>query len=158
MESLFYLTTPLNHIALDIMGLFDIKHIYMVFVTYFFRGNLLLPHRLLFPMSSKGSFICTFPHTTYSLLCTSCGPLVGMENNPNCKCIRHAGGSKPLQLSALSPELRPPPRQVKTSLMVDCVMQLDSCCVRVKGMLTGLSFVGVLRPGDKRDPPVYIYI
>ena len=25
------------------------------------RGNLLLPHRLLFPISSKGSFICTIP-------------------------------------------------------------------------------------------------
>ena len=36
-----------------------------------------------------------------------------MENIPNCKCIRcagsirHAGGSKPLQLSDLPPELRP---------------------------------------------------
>ena len=32
------------------------------------RGNLLLPHRLLFPISSKGSFICIIPdkmtHTT----------------------------------------------------------------------------------------------
>ena len=25
------------------------------------RGNLLLPHGLLFPISSKGSFICTIP-------------------------------------------------------------------------------------------------
>ena len=25
------------------------------------RGNLLLPHRLLFPISSKGSFICIIP-------------------------------------------------------------------------------------------------
>ena len=27
------------------------------------RGNLLPPHRLLFPISSKGSFICTIPQT-----------------------------------------------------------------------------------------------
>ena len=26
------------------------------------KGNPLLPHRLLFPISSKGSFICTIPH------------------------------------------------------------------------------------------------
>ena len=27
------------------------------------RGNLLPPHRLLFPISSKGSFICSIPQT-----------------------------------------------------------------------------------------------
>ena len=27
------------------------------------KGNPLPPHRLLFPISSKGSFICTIPHT-----------------------------------------------------------------------------------------------
>ena len=27
------------------------------------KGNPLLPHRLLFPINSKGSFICTIPHT-----------------------------------------------------------------------------------------------
>ena len=27
------------------------------------RGNLLLPHGLLFPISSKSSFICTIPQT-----------------------------------------------------------------------------------------------
>ena len=27
------------------------------------RGNLLSPHGLLFPISSKGSYICTIPHT-----------------------------------------------------------------------------------------------
>ena len=26
------------------------------------RGNPLLPHGLLFPINSKGSFICTIPH------------------------------------------------------------------------------------------------
>ena len=35
----------------------------MVIAIYFFRGNQLSPHRLLFPKSSKGSFICTFPQT-----------------------------------------------------------------------------------------------
>ena len=43
-----------------------------------------------------------------------CGPLVGTENSSNCKysdagSIRHVGGSKPLQKSALPPELRPAP-------------------------------------------------
>ena len=41
--------------------LLDIKH--MVIVTYFSRGNPLSPHSLLFPISSKGSFIYTFPWT-----------------------------------------------------------------------------------------------
>ena len=27
------------------------------------RGNLLPPHRLLFPINSKGSFVCTIPQT-----------------------------------------------------------------------------------------------
>ena len=27
------------------------------------KGNPLAPHRLLFPINSKGSFICTIPHT-----------------------------------------------------------------------------------------------
>ena len=27
------------------------------------KGNLLLPHRLLFPINNKGSFICTIPQT-----------------------------------------------------------------------------------------------
>ena len=35
----------------------------MVIVTYFFRGNLLLPYRLLFPISNMGSFISTFQQT-----------------------------------------------------------------------------------------------
>ena len=29
------------------------------------RGNLLAPHGLLFPISSKGSFICIIPQTGY---------------------------------------------------------------------------------------------
>ena len=35
----------------------------MVIVTDIFKGNRLSPHRLLFPISSKGSFICTFSQT-----------------------------------------------------------------------------------------------
>ena len=31
------------------------------------RGNLLLPHTLLFPISSKGSFICIIPQTGYHI-------------------------------------------------------------------------------------------
>ena len=31
------------------------------------RENPLLPHRLLFPISSKGSFICTIPQTGYHI-------------------------------------------------------------------------------------------
>ena len=37
----------------------DVRH--LVSVTYFFRGNPLSPHRLLFLISSKGYFISTFP-------------------------------------------------------------------------------------------------
>ena len=45
--------TPLEHIEFHIFWLLDVKH--MVIVTYFFRANLLSPHRLFFPISSKGS-------------------------------------------------------------------------------------------------------
>ena len=37
----------------------------MVIVTYFFRGYPLYPHRLLFLIGSKGSFICTFTQTAH---------------------------------------------------------------------------------------------
>ena len=48
--------------------LLDVKHIYGI-VTYFFRGNPLLPHRLLLIISSKGSFIYTYKicNTIFSL-------------------------------------------------------------------------------------------
>ena len=45
------------------------------------RGNPLPPHRLLFPISSKGSFICTSlrqDNTYHSLCYTSHGALAGM--------------------------------------------------------------------------------
>ena len=69
--------------------LLDVKH--MVILTYLFQGNLMLPQRLLIPISKKGSFYMHLPHqqdsTYHSFRWTSCGRLVGMENNPNCKCI-----------------------------------------------------------------------
>ena len=47
------------------------------------RGNPLPPHRLLFPISSKGSFICITQDTTDHDLCyTSRGALAGARNNP----------------------------------------------------------------------------
>ena len=46
------------------------------------RGNPLPPHRLLFPISSKGSFICIIPQTGYHGLCyTSRGALTGTRNS-----------------------------------------------------------------------------
>ena len=82
----------------------------MVIVTYLFRGNPLSPNRLLFSISSKGSFICTFRQTgPHILWWTSSGPLVGAENSPNWKYTCHEDSirwSQPLQVSALPPELR----------------------------------------------------
>ena len=47
------------------------------------RGNLLLPHGLLFPISSKGSFICTIPHRiAHTTACyTNRGALAGPRNS-----------------------------------------------------------------------------
>ena len=44
------------------------------------RGNLLLPHGLLFPISSKGSFKCTQDSTYHSLWYTRRGALAGTRN------------------------------------------------------------------------------
>ena len=47
------------------------------------RGNPLLPNRLLFPINSKGSFICTIhkqDNTYHSLCYTSHGAMAGMRN------------------------------------------------------------------------------
>ena len=52
---------PLENIDFNYHWLLDVKH--MVTVTYFFRGKPLSPHMILFPISSKGSCICTFPET-----------------------------------------------------------------------------------------------
>ena len=49
-----------THWFLSYHRLLDVIH--MVTLTHFFlEGNPLPPHRLLFSISSKGSFICTFP-------------------------------------------------------------------------------------------------
>ena len=61
-ESLFYLITPLEHIDSHIIGYWT-SSIWLVIMTYFFRGNLWLPHRLLVSISSKGSLICTTDRT-----------------------------------------------------------------------------------------------
>ena len=51
--------------------------------SYSERGNPLPPlHGLLFPISSKISFICTIPESTYHSLCyTSRAALAGTTNN-----------------------------------------------------------------------------
>ena len=63
-ESLFHLTIPLEHIDFSYHRLLDIKHI--IIVTYFLRENPLSSHSLLFLISSKGSFICTFHQTGHT--------------------------------------------------------------------------------------------
>ena len=46
------------------------------------KGNLLLPHWLFFPISSKDSFISHRQDNTYHSLCyTSCGALTGTRNS-----------------------------------------------------------------------------
>ena len=50
------------------------------------RGNPVPPHGLVFPFSSKGSFICTIPDSiaTYHSFCyTSHGALAGTRNSSN---------------------------------------------------------------------------
>ena len=49
------------------------------------KGNPLPPHGLIFPISSKGSFICRIQNNTYRGLCyTSRGALVGTRNSSMC--------------------------------------------------------------------------
>ena len=48
-----------THWFLSYHRLLDVIH--MVTLTHFLEGNPLPPHKLLFSISSKGSFICTFP-------------------------------------------------------------------------------------------------
>ena len=64
--------------------LLDVKH--MAIVTYFFRRIPLSPHRLFFPINSKGSFICTFPQTERHIPYTAFDRPVAMQaqtNDPN---------------------------------------------------------------------------
>ena len=58
-KEMFYLTT---HSTLY-LRLYGVRHMVKDHSNSE-RGNPLLPHRLLFPISSKGSFICIIPHTT----------------------------------------------------------------------------------------------
>ena len=60
-ESLFYLTMLLEHIDFHIIGYWTSS---TWSLWHFFRGNSLLPHRLLFPIGSKGCFICGIPQTS----------------------------------------------------------------------------------------------
>ena len=48
----------------------------MVIVTYFFSGNPLSPHRLLFLISSKGSFIYALSHRQDNAYPSFDGPVV----------------------------------------------------------------------------------
>ena len=48
-----------THWFLSYHRLLDVIH--MVTLTHLLEGNPLPPHKLLFSISSKGSFICTFP-------------------------------------------------------------------------------------------------
>ena len=58
-KEMFYLMTDSTHFMLRLYGIRHmVKH-----HSGSERGNPLLPHGLLFPVSSKGSFICTIPQT-----------------------------------------------------------------------------------------------
>ena len=58
-EEMFYLTTHSTHFIYGYMA----SDIMVKYHSDSERGNPLPPHRLLFPISSKGSFICTIPQT-----------------------------------------------------------------------------------------------
>ena len=59
-KEIFYLTTLSTYF---ILWLYGIQHMVKDHSNSL-RGNLLLPHRILFLISSKGSFICRITHTT----------------------------------------------------------------------------------------------
>ena len=72
--------------------LLEIKH--MVIVTYFFRGNLPSPHRLLFVIRSKGFCICSFPQTGEHIPQPVMDHLFGTENSPKAQeKLGHDSGS-----------------------------------------------------------------
>ena len=56
---MFYLTTHSTHF---IYGLYGVRHMVKDHSDSE-KGNPLPPHGLLFPINSKGSFICTIPQT-----------------------------------------------------------------------------------------------
>ena len=57
-KDMFYLTTHLTHFIYGYMASDMVKD-----HSDSEKGNLLPPHRLLFPINRKGSFICTIPQT-----------------------------------------------------------------------------------------------
>ena len=58
-KEIFYLTTHSTHFILRLYGIGHMVKDH----SDSERGNLLPQHGLLFPISSKGSFICTIPQT-----------------------------------------------------------------------------------------------
>ena len=58
-KEMFYLTTHSTHYILQLYG---VRHMVKDHSDRE-RGNLLLPHRLLFLINSNGSFICIIPQT-----------------------------------------------------------------------------------------------
>ena len=57
-KEMFYLTTHSTHFIYGYMA----SNIWLRTILIV-RKETRLPHRLLFPINSKGSFICTIPHT-----------------------------------------------------------------------------------------------
>ena len=58
-REVFYLTTHSTHFYIRLYG---VRHMVKDHSDSE-RGNPLSPHRLLFPINSKGYFICTIPQT-----------------------------------------------------------------------------------------------
>ena len=58
-EGIFFITTHSTHFYLR---LYVVRHMVKDHSDSE-KGNPLSPHRLLFPINSKGSFICTIPQT-----------------------------------------------------------------------------------------------
>ena len=58
-KEMFYLTTHSTHFIYGYM----MSDIWLKTILIVRKGNPLPPHRLLFPINSKGSFICTDPQT-----------------------------------------------------------------------------------------------
>ena len=80
MKEMFYLTTHSTHFILRLYGVGQMVKDHSDSES----GNPLPPYGLLFPINSKGSFICTIPQTgyTYHGLCyTSRGTLAGTRNS-----------------------------------------------------------------------------
>ena len=80
---MFYLTTHSTHFIYGYMASDMVKD-----HSDSEKGNPLPPHRLLFPLNSKGCFICTIHDSIHHSLCyTSRGVLVGTRNRVYYKII-----------------------------------------------------------------------